>query len=88
MIIVKGCRIQSKGCGFLHHLLGLILAFILALACGIATAIFFSKLRHETVQWDWRLAWNKYFWIGILIGLLFLYYDNHFEHINSLTRLL
>lgn len=65
----------------LHHLA---FAIVLILACGCVTARFFTYQTGEAFGWGLRIARSRYFWIGVLVALIFLWSDLRFEHAFSL----
>ncbi|KUO97406.1 hypothetical protein [Ferroacidibacillus organovorans] len=64
----------------MHSLLHLGLGAILILACGAATARFVSfSTPAEPFAWNLSLLKRRAFWIGVAVGLMFLYSDYKFD---------
>lgn len=65
----------------LHHLF---FAVLLMLGCGFITAKFFSYQLGAPFSLNGKLVRNRYFWLGIMIAMVFLWSDIQFEHAFSL----
>ncbi len=62
------------------------LRLLLVIVCGLVSARFFSYERGAHFGFDRRLLKSRQFWLGALVGLVFLFSDYRFAHYLTLPK--
>jgi hypothetical protein len=68
----------------LHTLIHLISAVILLIATGIISGKWFALEKAKPFSINRQMFRSKYFWLGVGVGLVFLFADYRFQHYMAL----
>ncbi len=68
----------------MHSLTHIGMGIILLIACGLITARFFRFGSTAGFSWSFTIARDRFFWLGVAVGIVFLWSDFRFEHYFSL----
>lgn len=68
----------------MHILIRIVSAILLLLVAGIVSGKWFALEKEKPFQFGRKMFRSQYFWLGIGVGLVFLFSDYEFQHIMSL----
>jgi len=70
----------------LHTIVKYGLKLLLVIVCGLVSARFFSYERGTHFGFDRQMLKSRQFWLGALVGVVFLFSDYRFAHYLSLPQ--